>query len=152
MQVLPTLPIDAERHMWSGPAAAGGHLFLWAPNEIDEGGSGQASRWSARGGASHLAQSTADLTNATSVDGDSVRDARETFGENSESGFGDNVQTFGSSSLQPQGSKQNSPVRISQLHLPFSPLHSFVFFYTKHLYVSESGYRFSPPVLNQPVA
>lgn len=108
MQVLPSLPIGAERNMWSGPAA-GGRFFLWAPNEIDDVVSGHASGLSARGAASHPAHSTADLTNATSVDGDSMRDTRDLFPD-SDSAFGGNVQSFGTA-LQSQGSTQTSPVR-----------------------------------------
>ena len=53
LQVLPTLPIGAERHMWSGPAA-GGRFFLWAPNEVEDVASGPASGLSARVGALKL--------------------------------------------------------------------------------------------------
>lgn len=98
--------------MWSGPASAG-RFFLWAANEIDDVASGHASGLSACGGASHHARSTTDLTNATSVDGDSVRDARDLFGD-SESGFGSNVQEFGTS-VATQGSTQTSPVRTPGL-------------------------------------
>jgi hypothetical protein len=96
--------------MWSGPAA-GGRLFLWAPNEVEDVGSGNASRWSARG----LARSTADLTNATSLDGESVLDAREVFGDNGESGA-EALQTYRSTSSQPSGTAHNSPVRIPPSH------------------------------------
>ena len=90
MQVFPTLPIGAERHMWgTGPAAAG-RFFLWAPNEVDEAGGGPPSALSARGGAPHRVQSATDVTNATSADGDSVKDAGDLC-SHSESGFGASV-------------------------------------------------------------
>lgn len=114
LQVLPTLPIGAERHMWSGPAA-GGRFFLWAPNEVEDVASGPASGLSARVGASYLARSTADLTNATSIDGDSVRDAlsaRDICGD-SDNGLVGHTQVLGSASVHSQGSTQTSPVCIT---------------------------------------
>jgi hypothetical protein len=114
LQVLPTLPIGAERHMWSGPAVAG-RFFLWAPNEIEDA-SAHASALSARGAASHVARSTADMTTATSVDGDSVRDARDIFAE-SELGFGGMGGPL--TSVQSQGSAQTTPVRTAAVHACF---------------------------------
>ena len=106
MQVLPTLPIGAERHMWGTGPAAGGRFFLWAPNEVEEGG-GPASALSARGGPQHRAHSANDVTNATSVDGDSVRDAGDLCSQ-SESAFGASLHA---PSVQSHGSAPNSPVR-----------------------------------------